>query len=137
MIPAERRVTKLNGFQQADKALEKGTMPGFHYLGCDHYVTNDNTANHVFARVKKLYHLGICRTTWGQISVIQNPAGASGGVLSGVGLHTRADFAFKAWNTVTPLFFDINVNYVVVNLLFPLLETGERSRRISLLYSFL
>lgn len=99
-----------NGFMNADSYLKEGTVEGFHYMGVDHYYSNDFTAGHLFGGVKKLYHLGICRTTWGQLSIIQNPAGSSGGVLSGVGLHVRADFAFKAWNTVASLLFDIRVN---------------------------
>lgn len=98
-----------NGFTSADDGLKNGTDPGFMYMGVKHLVSNDYTAGHVFAGVKNLYHLGICRSTWGQLSVIQNPAGTSGGVLSGVGLHVRADFAFKAWNVTTPLLFDVNV----------------------------
>jgi hypothetical protein len=98
-----------NGFSTADAALKNGTEEGFRYLGVDHYYTNDYTAGHLFAGVKKLYHLGICRSTWGQVSILQNPAGASGGNLSGVGIHVRADFAFKAWNTIAGLLYDINV----------------------------
>lgn len=99
-----------NGFQTADLGLKEGTLQGFHYLGVDHYYSNDTAANVLWAGVKNLLHLGIVRSTWGQVSIIQNPAGASGGVLSGVGIHVRADFAFKLWNTVTPLLFGINVN---------------------------
>lgn len=99
-----------NGFSTADNALKNGTDEGFRYLGVDHYYSNDHTASHLFAGVKKQLHLGICRSTWGQISVIQNPAGSSGGVLSGIGIHVRGDFAFKVWTTVLPILFDINVN---------------------------
>mgnify|MGYP001559711469 CR=1 FL=1 len=99
-----------NGFQTADNALREGTKEGFFYLGAYHYYSNDHTSGHIFAGVKKLYHLGICRSTWGQVSFIENPAGSSGGVLSGTGVHIRADFNFKAWNVTTPLYYDINVN---------------------------
>ena len=99
-----------NGFSEADIALKNGTMEGMTYLGVDHYVSNDHTSGHLFAGVKKKYILGICRATWGQLSVLQNPAGASGANLSGVGLHSRADYSFLGPNISDPLYFDINVN---------------------------
>ena len=99
-----------NGFTEADKALKEGTLEGFRYMGVDHYVSNDHTANHLFAGIKKMFILGICRTTWGKLHVIQNPPGSSGGILSGIGLHTRSDSAFLSTNTADALLYDINVN---------------------------
>ena len=98
-----------NGFTVADAALKDGTLEGFTYMGVDHYFSNDHAAGHLFAGVKKKYVLGICKSTWGQLSVIQNPAGSSGNVLSGIGLHSRADYAFLGPNISDPLYFDINV----------------------------
>lgn len=99
-----------NGFAEADKALKDGTLEGFRYLGVDHYVSNDHTAGHLFAGVKKKFVLGICRSTWGKVQVIQNPPGASGGILSGIGMHTRSDSAFLSTNTADAMLFDVNVN---------------------------
>lgn len=100
----------MNGFTSADDALKNGTQSGLRYMGVDHYMSNDHTSGHLFAGVKNLYHLGICRATWGQTSFINFPAGGSGGVLSGIGIYNRADFAFKKWNTVGGLLFDVLVN---------------------------
>jgi hypothetical protein len=102
-----------NGFSTADSALKDGTLEGFRYMGVDHYYSNDYTAGHLFAGVKKQYHLGICRSTWGQISILQNPTGlvtgTTWGNLSGIGIHIRADFAFKAWTSIAGLIYDLNV----------------------------
>ena len=99
-----------NGFTVADAALKDGTVEGFRYMGVDHYVSNDHTANHLFAGVKKIEMLGINRTTWGMLSVIQNPAGSSNNNLSGIGLHVRADLIFLAPAGLSTLLYDINVN---------------------------
>ena len=99
-----------NGFTEADKALKDGTLEGFRYLGVDHYVSNDHAANHLFAGVKKKFILGICRSTWGKMHKIDNPPGSSGGILSGVGMHTRSDSAFLSPSTHDALLFDVNVN---------------------------
>ena len=98
-----------NGFTEADKALREGTVEGFYYLGVYHYVSNDHASGHLFAGVKKKFVLGICRTTWGKLQVIQNPPGSSGGILSGIGLHTRSDSAFLSPSTSDALLFDVNV----------------------------
>ena len=98
-----------NGFTVADAALKDGTLEGFRYMGVDHYVSNDHTANHLFAGVKKMFILGICRSTWGKVHKIENPPGATGGILSGVGMHTRSDSAFLSTNTADALLYDVNV----------------------------
>lgn len=98
-----------NGFTSADQALQKGTDTGMVYMGVYHYSSNDYTAGHLFAGVRSLFHLGIVKSTYGKLDVIENPAGASGGVLSGTGVHSRLDYAFKAWREVVPLLLDINV----------------------------
>ena len=97
-----------NGFTTADIALKDGTIPGFRYLGVDHYVSNDHTANHILAGVKKLLHLGIVKSTYGNIVVDEEPATADG-PLSGTGISSRLDWAFKTWTNVKPLIFDLNV----------------------------
>jgi hypothetical protein len=103
----------MNGFGSADSALKDGTDSGFKYMNVYHYYTNDDTSTHLFAGVKKLLHLGICKSTWGQVNIIQNPVGlvtgTTWGNLSGVGVHIRADYAFKVWTNVKALLYDINV----------------------------
>jgi len=98
-----------NGFSTADQALKDGTVEGFKYLGVSHYVSNLHAANHVFAGVKNLFHLGILKDTYGQIIYDQEPATADG-PLSGIGIVARIDWEFVAWNNQKPLLFDVNVN---------------------------
>src|SRR3990167_1368417 len=93
-----------NGFNSADHALLEGTIPGTSFMGFDHYVSNDHTANHVFAGVKKTYALGILKSTYGQIVIIQDPA-----KISGIGIVSRVDYARKKFNNVAGLMYDINV----------------------------
>lgn len=97
-----------NGFQEADNALKNGTVEGFKYLGVSHYVSNLHAANHVFAGVKNLFHLGILQDTYGQVIYDQEPATADG-PLSGVGIVARIDWEFIAWNNTKTCLFDVAV----------------------------
>lgn len=97
-----------NGFNTADGALQDGTSQGFTYMGVKHFSTNKYTAGHLFGGVMNLFHLGICKSTYGQVVITQDPA-TVGGAVSGVGIISRIDFKFKAWFKVTPVLFDINV----------------------------
>lgn len=97
-----------NGFREADIALKEGTAPGLHYMGVDHYVSNDHTANHILAGVKKLLHLGIVKSTFGGIVIDEEPA-TGDGPLSGTGISSRLDWAFKTWTNIKPLIYDLNV----------------------------
>lgn len=97
-----------NGFSTADGALKDGTSQGFKYMGVEHYSSNKITAGHLFGGVKKLFHLGICKSTYGQVVVDQEPATGAGAV-SGIAIISRADFKFKSWSKVTPVLFDILV----------------------------
>ncbi len=97
------------GFTEADKGLRNGINQGLYYMGMNHYWSNEHTSGHLFAGVRKLNHLGICRSTYGQPQFIPNPAGASGGVLSGLGIHNRVDMQFKAWQEIRGLLYDVLV----------------------------
>lgn len=97
-----------NGFSTADGALKDGTSQGFKYMGVEHYSSNKITAGHLFGGVKKAFHLGICKSTYGQIVIDQEPATA-GGAVSGIGVVSRVDFKFKAWAKMVPVLFDILV----------------------------
>lgn len=97
-----------NGFSTADGALKDGTNQGFKYMGVEHYSSNSITAGHLFGGVKKVFHLGICKSTYGQIVIDQEPATADGAV-SGIGVISRVDFKFKAWTKTVPVLFDILV----------------------------
>lgn len=97
-----------NGFSTADGALKDGTNQGFKYMDVEHYSSNFITAGHLFAGVKKVFHLGICRSTYGQIVIDQEPA-TDGGAVSGIGVISRVDFKFKAWAKTVPVLFDVTV----------------------------
>lgn len=96
------------GYNTADGALKDGTSEGFKYMGAEHYSSNKHAAGHVFAGVKGLFHLGICKSTYGQVVVDSEPATAAGAV-SGIAVVMRVDFKFKAWAKVTPVLFDVLV----------------------------
>lgn len=100
--------TQASGFTEADKSLKDGILEGFKYLGVYHYVSNLHTANHVFAGVRKLFHLGILQDTYGQVIYDQEPATADG-PLSGVGIVARIDWEFVAWQNQKPLLYDVSV----------------------------
>lgn len=97
-----------NGFNTADAALKNGISIGFTYGGVEHYVSNSHTANHLIAGVKKALHLGICKSTFGKLTVVENPY-ADTGVISGVGLDSRVDYAYKVWNNVSTVLYDVRV----------------------------
>jgi hypothetical protein len=94
-----------NGFVTSDKALEGGTQQGMNYMGLTHYSSNLLASGHLFAGVKKCYHLGILKDTYGQVMV--NPYDP--GNVSGISVVSRVDFKGKTWTKVAPVLFDINV----------------------------
>jgi len=96
------------GFSTADGALKDGTNQGFRYMGVEHYSSNKLASGHLFGGVKKVLHLGICKSTYGKINEIEDPV-VSGGQISGLGINSRVDFKFKAWAKVAPVLFDILV----------------------------
>lgn len=98
-----------NGTVPADNALQNGTKQGLNYMGLTHYSSNLLASGHLFAGVKNTMHLGIVKDTYGMVNVVPNPAGASGGVLSGVGVESRVDMVGKAWAKVAPILFDVLV----------------------------
>lgn len=97
-----------NGFNTADMALKNGIDDAFKYMGVEHYSSNFITAGHLFGGVKKVFHLGICKSTYGQIVIDEEPATADGAV-SGTAVVSRVDYKFKAWNKTKPLIYDILV----------------------------
>lgn len=101
---ALEQFAQANGFNLADAALKNGLERGYYLLGAYHYVSNSHTANHVLAGVRKIMKIGILRTTWGQITITQDPA-----LQSGVGMIARADYDVMTPNGQSSLVFDINV----------------------------
>ncbi len=100
-----------NGFQFADAALRDGgkNMIGKEMMGLYHYVSTSHTANHVFAGVRKVMKLGILKSTYGKTYITEDPAGASGGNISGISVNTRLDYGTKIPTVAAPLIFDVNV----------------------------
>ena len=96
------------GFSTADGVLKNGIKQGFTYMGFEHYSSNKHAAGHLFAGVKKAFHVGIVKSTYGLMTEIMNPV-VSGAQISGLGLESRVDYKFKAWNNVAPVLFDVLV----------------------------
>jgi len=97
-----------NGFNLADQSLKNGGQIGIDYLGLYHYVTNPVTALHTFAGVRKIQTIGILKSTYGKIYITEDPAGASGGNISGIGVNTRLDYGLIVRAVQKPLVFDMN-----------------------------
>jgi hypothetical protein len=98
-----------NGFATADSALKEGTVEGLHYLGADHYWSNDFTAGHVMAGVKKCQRLGILRGTYGRAHTIDFPAADTNMFFSGQAFYSRIDIGHLTPNTLSGVILDINV----------------------------
>lgn len=99
------------GFNTADDVLSNGISQvngGFKYMGVYHYSSSKHAAGHVFGGVKKAFTLGIVKSTYGKVKTIVNPV-VSGAQISGIGLESRVDNAFKAWTKMVPVLFDILV----------------------------
>lgn len=98
-----------NGFTTADAALKEGTMEGLHYLGVDHYWSNDYTAGHVMAGVKKVQRLGILSATYGRAHTIDFPAADSNTFFSGQAFYSRVDIGHLTPTSLAGIIFDVNV----------------------------
>lgn len=98
-----------NGFTTADQALREGTVEGLRYMGTDHMWSNDHTANHVFAGVKKVQRLGILRGTYGRAHTIDFPAADSNMFFSGTAFYSRVDIGHLTPTAHVGLVFDVNV----------------------------
>jgi len=94
-----------NGFSTADTALKGGAKGGVEYMGMTHYKSNLLTAGHLLAGVKKVYHLGILKDTYGAIMVNEKDPGN----VSGISVVSRLDLKVKAWFKTKPLLFDVLV----------------------------
>ena len=100
-----------NGFAFADEALRDGGKGrlGKEAMGLFHYVSNDHTANHVMAGVRKTQKLGILNSTFGKTFVNEMPASSTAGSLSGTQIHTRVDYGLLVPTNLKPVLFDVNV----------------------------
>lgn len=98
-----------NGYQFADEALRSGNKNamGKETMGLFHYLTDSN-ANHIACGVRKVAKLGILNATYGKVYVTEDPAGASGGNISGVGVNSRLDYGTKIPAVASTLVYDFN-----------------------------
>ena len=103
------RLAASQGFNTADNVLNNGIKQGFSYLGVEHYSTSKNVSGHVFAGVKKAFHVGIVKSTYGKMKQIVNPV-VSGAQISGLGLESRIDYKFNAWTKMAPILYDVLVS---------------------------
>ena len=95
-----------NGFSTADAALTGGAKGGLNYMGVTHYKSNLLTSGHLLAGVKKLFTLGVLKSTYGQIMVNEkDPAN-----VSGISVVSRFDIGYKLWTNIAGLVFDVTVS---------------------------
>jgi hypothetical protein len=98
-----------NGFATADQALKEGTVEGLHYLGADHYWSNEHTAGHVMAGVKKTQKLGLLRGTYGRAHTIEFPAGDSNTFFAGTAFYSQVDIGLLHPTSMDALTYDVLV----------------------------
>ena len=100
----------MNGYTTADQALKEGTVEGLKYMGVDHYWSNDHTANHVFAGVKKVERLGILKSLYGKAFTIDFPAADTNSFHSGTAFYSRIEIGHLTKAAHSATVFDINVS---------------------------
>jgi hypothetical protein len=98
-----------NGFSTADEALKAGTVEGLHYLGVDHYWSNEHAAGHLMAGVKKTQKLGLLRGTYGRAHTIDFPAGDSNTFFAGTAFYSQVDIGLLHPTAHDGLTFDVLV----------------------------
>lgn len=96
--------TQAQGYTESDLALKNGISAGLYYMRGEHYYTNDNAANHLFAGVKKLGIIAILQPLWGQVVITEEP-----NLQSGIGVISRATYGLSWDGIYTTLWQDINV----------------------------
>ena len=97
-----------NGFASADDALKNGLAPQVKYLGLIWYISNENTADHAFAGVRKIERLGILDNTFGKMHRFPGGGGAADQVQSGITFHTRVDVGSLTPTAHANIVFDVN-----------------------------
>ena len=93
-----------NGFNLADTALKNGVPNGYFFMGAYHYISNNHASGHLFAGVRKIFKVGILRTTWGRIKIVEEPNRQSG-----TGYISRIDYGTLTPTGLVLVQFDINV----------------------------
>ena len=99
-----------NGFMTADEFLKNGMAEQVKYLGVNWYWNeSEQTANHLFAGVRKMQRLGVLSSVYGVMHDIKLPAGSTNNNLSGMGYYSRIGIGHLTPNTVAGILLDINV----------------------------
>jgi len=70
---------------------------------------SEQTANHLFAGVRKMHRLGVMAATYGVMHDIELPAGSTNNNLSGMGYYSRVSIGHLVPGTVSGITYDINV----------------------------
>lgn len=98
-----------NGYQFADNALNSGNknLMGKELMGLYHYLTDSN-ANHIACGVRKIAKIGILNATFGKVYITEDPAGASGGNISAIGVNMRLDYGTLLPAVAKTLTYDFN-----------------------------
>lgn len=110
-----KQLARSQGFSSADDIIINGMNFGVKYMGWEHYVSNQHTANHIFAGVKGVHFLGTAPGMFplsyevSEPSVIETDGDPAAGNLSAISMVTRLDYVYKTWNNMKPVLFDINV----------------------------
>lgn len=101
----------MNGFQFADNALKTGNkdLMGKELMGLYHYLTDSN-ALHIACGVRKVAKIGILKSTFGKIYITEDPAGSTGGNISGIGVNSRLDYGTKIPAVQSTIVFDFNTS---------------------------
>ena len=97
-----------NGFASADDALKNGLAPQVKYLVLIWYISNENTADHAFAGVRKIERIGILDKTFGKMHRFPGGGGAADQVQSGITFHTRVDVGSLTPTAHANIVFDVN-----------------------------
>lgn len=109
-----KALARSQGFATADEIIMNGMNFGYRYGGWEHYVSNQHTANHVFAGVKKAHFLGTPASAFPMVYTVDEPARKEAGSneagnLSAKAVITRLDYVYKTWASMQPVLFDVNV----------------------------
>ena len=109
-----KTLARSQGFSTADDIIMNGMKFGMKYMGWEHYVSNQHTANHLFAGVKGVHFLGVAPGAFPMVYEVAEPtakeAGSNeAGNLSAIAMVTRMDYVFKTWTNMAPVLFDVNV----------------------------
>lgn len=95
------------GFTEADKHIRDGAQHGMFWGGVYHYFSNEHTATHLFAGIRKLHQLNLVEGTWAKIFQFDPSSGS--GSISAIGVETRIDHVFSTWNNFLPVLLDVRV----------------------------